>query len=145
MVRSNQITRAKSAVVWFKEVLQHASEDYENIGMAKTYAEIGEFYRDIATQITEANDTGKYKPFYESLHTLLTEVVPNESEAEIVRLELAEMVRNTIQQYATKLKVDGIEQKELNSDLDLIQKFVSSIKTTTELTEEHACSNDAVN
>lgn len=131
----NQITRAKSAVVWFKEVLQHASEDYENIGMAKTYAEIGEFYRDIATQITEANDTGKYKPFYESLHTLLTEVVPNESEAEIVRLELAEMVRNTIQQYATKLKVDGIEQKELNSDLDLIQKFVSSIKTTTELTE----------
>ena len=80
-------------------------------------------------------DTGKYKPFYESLHTLLTEVVPNESEAEIVRLELAEMVRNTIQQYATKLKVDGIEQKELNSDLDLIQKFVSSIKTTTELTE----------
>ena len=45
------------------------------------------------------------------------------------------MVRNTIQQYATKLKVDGIEQKELNSDLDLIQKFVSSIKTTTELTE----------
>ena len=45
------------------------------------------------------------------------------------------MVRNTIQQYATKLKVDGIEQKELNSDLDLIQKFVSSLKTTTELTE----------
>lgn len=132
---SNQVTRAKSAVDWFRDVLDNAPEGYPNLGMAKAYASIGVFYRDITTDVTEANDKGKYKPLYLNLSELLETVASDENEAEIVRLELIEITRSAIQQYATKFKSDGVTKDEISSMLQKVSDLAYSIDTTADITE----------
>lgn len=125
----NQVTRAKSSVEWFQDVIDSAPDDYDNIGMAKVYANIGIFYRDIATNITEANDKTKYKELFDNINELLVTVAIDETESEIVRLELLELARNSIQQYATKLKIDGVSKSEITEMYDEISTLLNSIQT----------------
>lgn len=132
----SQIAKAKSSVEWFQDVIDNAPQGYENIGMAKVYANIGIFYRDITTNITEANDKGKYAPLFKNLTELMDSVADNESESEIVRLELIELTRAAIQQYATKFKVDGITQQQLTELYDKVSSAVNSIEPTADKTEE---------
>lgn len=132
----NQVTKAKSSIEWFEDVLNNAPKDYENLGMAKVYANIGIFYRDITTDITEANDKGKYKPLFDNLNELLNSVAKDENESEIVRLELLELSRNAIQQYTTKFKLDGVSQSDMTKMFDLISTTVKTIETTADKTEE---------
>lgn len=132
----NQVTKAKSSIEWFEDVIDNSPDAYENIGMAKVYANVGIFYRDITTAITEASDKGKYQPLFENLSELIDTVAMDYNETEIVRLELLELSRSAIQQYATKFKNDGISQSELDSMLDNIEIIAKSIDTTTELTDE---------
>ena len=132
----SQITKAKSSIEWFQDVLDNAPDGFENLGMAKVYANIGIFYRDITTNITEANDKGKYKPLFENLTELMNSVATDENESEIVRLELIELTRGAIQQYATKFKVDGVTQNELMELYDLAADTVNSIDASTDKTDE---------
>lgn len=132
----SQFSRAKSSVEWFQDVLNNAPEGYENLGMAKVYANIGMFYRDITTNITEANDKGKYLPLYENLSELMDTVGSNTEESEIVRLELVELVRGSIQQYATKFKLDGITKQQLTDLYDSVSRTAESVVATTDKTEE---------
>lgn len=132
----SQITKAKSAIEWFEDVIENANEDYENLGMATVYANIGIFYRDITTNITEANDKGKYEPLFENLSELINCVAIDESESEIVRLELLELTRIAIQQYASKFKIDGITQLDIERLYDDVVEIVYSVETTTDKTDE---------
>lgn len=132
----SQITKAKSAIEWFQDVISNAPEGYANLGMARVYANIGIFYRDITTNITEASDKGKYKPLFENLAELMNLVAVDENESEIVRLELIELTRGAIQQYATKFKVDGVAQDRLTDLYNTVAKAVESIETTTDKTAE---------
>lgn len=127
---NNQVTRAKSSIEWFQDVVDNSTEAYENYAMAKVYANVGIFYRDISVAITEADDRGKYKPLFENLKELMSSVAENDKEPEIVRLELLELSRLAIQQYATKFKIDGVEKKEIESMLDDISRVVNSINTS---------------
>ena len=132
----NQVTRAKSALEWFQDVVDQAPADYENLGMAKAYASIGMFYRDITTNITEASDKGKYKPLFENLTELIPAVAENAEENEIVRLELVELARSALQQYATKFKVDGVTEQEILGLYQQLEKVTGEINTTTDVTDE---------
>lgn len=132
----NQITRAKSALEWFQIVIANASEDYENLGMAKVYAGIGEFYRDIQTSIVEADDKGKYAPLFANLEELLNSVAVNEGESEIVRLELLELSRSAIQQYATKFKLDGIKKEQITDMFTQIEKLLTGMTVPLEDTSD---------
>lgn len=132
----NQVTKAKSSVEWFQDVIENAPAGYKNLNMAKVYANIGTFYRDITTDITEASDKGKYKPFFDNINELLNSVATDEEESEIVRLELLELSRSAIQQYATKFKGDGISEKDITKMYELVEKTVTGITTTADKTEE---------
>ena len=132
----SQIAKAKSSIEWFQDVIDSAPDGYENLGMAKVYANIGIFYRDITTNITEANDKGKYKPLFENLTELMNSVAANENESEIVRLELIELTRGAIQQYATKFKVDGITEDQLTELYNSVANTVKAIETTADKTDE---------
>lgn len=132
----SQVAKAKSSIEWFQDVLDNAPDDYENLGMAKVYANIGVFYRDIATNITEANDKGQYESLFENLTKLMNSAAADENESEIVRLELIELTRGTIQQYATKFKVDGVSETQLSELYNLVSDTVNSIDTTTDKTDE---------
>lgn len=131
----NQITRAKSSIEWFEDVIDSAPKDYENLGMANIYANIGIFYRDITTYVTEASDKGKYKPLFENLDKLLEQVASDEEESEIVRLELLDLCGGALRQYATKFKGDDVPKEELLAMLDTISSTAASIETTADLTE----------
>lgn len=132
----NQITKAKSAVEWFQDVVESAPTGYKNLNMAKVYANIGTFYREISTDITEASDKGKYKPFFDNINELLNSVAIDENESEIVRLELLELSRSALQQYATKFKGDGISETDIMKMYDLVEKTATEITTTADKTEE---------
>lgn len=132
----NQITKAKSSIEWFQNVIDNAPEGYENIGMANVYANIGIFYRDITTNITEASDKGKYRPLFDNLTELVNTVATNENEGEIVRLELIELTRNSLQQYATKFKMDGVTHDEIKDLYNQIASIVRKIETTADKTED---------
>ena len=108
----NQVTRMKSAIEWFQDVVNNAPEDYQNLSMAQVYANIGEFYRDISINTVEASDKGLYQPFFVKMNELVDQVSGNESESEIVKLELLELARSSLQQYATKFKADGVPYEE---------------------------------
>lgn len=131
----NQVTRAKSAIEWFQDVVDQAPQDYENLGMAKAYASIGMFYRDITTNITEASDKGNYKPLFDNLMELIPAVAENADENEIVRLELVELTRGALQQYATKFKVDGVTEQEILSLYQQLEQVTDAIQTTTDVTD----------
>lgn len=131
----NQVTRAKSAIEWFQDVVDQAPQDYENLGMAKAYASIGMFYRDITTNITEASDKGNYKPLFHNLTELIPAVAENADENEIVRLELVELTRGALQQYATKFKVDGVTEQEILSLYQQLEQVIDAIQTTTDVTD----------
>ena len=132
----SQIAKAKSSIEWFQDVLDNAPEGYENLGMARVYANIGIFYRDITTNITEASDKGKYEPLFENLTQLMDSVAADENESEIVRLEMIELTRGAIQQYATKFKVDGITKEELTALYELVVDTVDSVEATADKTED---------
>lgn len=132
----NQITRAKSSSQWFDEALANAPDGYENEGMAMAYSSVGKFYRDITTDITEANDKGKYEPLYENLLMLMDTVAADEAESEIVRLEIIEMARSAIQQYVTKFKADGITEAELTKLYEKVEDSVNNVDTTVDKTTE---------
>lgn len=129
---SDEFTGAIYAVEWFSDV----PEGYKDYGMASTYANIGSFYRNIARYVVEASDKGQYKPFFENMQKLLNSVALNENESEIVRLELLEMSRSALQQYATKFKGDGITQKQMQDMYTTISDTVNSIATSVDKTEE---------
>lgn len=131
----NQVTRAKSAIEWFQDVVDQAPQDYENLGMAKAYASIGMFYRDITTNITEASDKGNYKPLFDNLTELIPAVAENADENEIVQLELVELARGALQQYATKFKVDGVTEQEILSLYQQLEQVTDAIQTTTDVTD----------
>ncbi len=131
----NQLTRAKSAIPWFQDVLDNAPKDYENLGTAKVYANIGIFYRDITTNITEASDKGQYAPLFDNLQELVSTVAADEAEKEIVRLEMLEMARAALQQYATKFKLDGVAYEKLSQMHSSISDIARSISPTAETTQ----------
>jgi serine/threonine-protein kinase len=104
--------------------------------MARVYANIGIFYRDITTNITEASDKGQYAPLFANLQELLSTASADETEKEIVRLEMLEMARSALQQYATKFKLDGLSYEELSGMHRSISDIVETIGTTADTTEE---------
>lgn len=133
---NNQITKAKSAVVWFQDVVDNAPEGYTNFGMATVYENIGVFYRDITTNIAEASDKGKYAPLLANLAELVDTVATDETESELVRLELLELTRSAIQQYATKFKIDEVPQEDLKDLLETIEQIAEGIAVTEDTRPE---------
>lgn len=132
----NQVTRMKSAIEWFQDVVNNAPEDYQNLSMAQVYANIGEFYRDISINTVEASDKGLYQPFFVKMNELVDQVSGNESESEIVKLELLELARSSLQQYATKFKADGVPYEDILAFYEKVQEGVDAIETTTDTTAE---------
>ncbi len=131
----NSITRAKSAVGWFDAVLENTEKDDPERGLAEVYARIGKFYRDIATDVTEGSDRGKYRPLFTDIRKLLGDVAGDASESEMVRLRLLLFSEAMLEQYAGKFRGDGIRREELEALLSELRNITTAMTTTTETTE----------
>lgn len=132
----NLAVRGKYAAEWFGDVLVYAGEEWEHLAMAKVYARIGMFYRDITMDVLEANDRGKYSALWKDVQILLEEVAQDEQESEIVRLELLAFLQNVIWQYAYKLKLDGVDEDSVRAVFSEVLQIASAIEATTDRTRD---------
>lgn len=140
----NQVTRMKSSIEWFQDVINNAPEDYDNLGMARVYSSIGEFYRDISINTVEASDKGLYLPFFEKMTQLVDIVCADKAESEIVKLELLELARSSLQQYATKFKTDGVSSEAINALYQKVEENVKAIETTTDITDDKKATTESL-
>ncbi|MBD5143046.1 MAG: serine/threonine protein kinase [Ruminococcus sp.] len=146
---TNQMTKSKRAVKWFKLMLDYINENQENeiilnyqkdtenskkLGLAESYEEIGAFYEEIAGQIKQGKDDGAYKNLFWNLQNLMDKLTTKDREKTmIVRLELLEMVRYSLHRYATDFKRDGIEETSAKS----LYKRVQNVLNTIDLDKTH--------
>lgn len=132
----NQITRMKSSIQWFEDAVEYGDASSDNYLMASTYKEIGKFNRDITLQIEEADDKGKYAPYWENLEKLTEQISNSKNENEIIELEIYKLVMYSIENYARKFKADDISQEQMNSLYKAVQQAVSDVSTSTDKTKE---------
>lgn len=130
---TSQVTRMKSSIEWFKNVVDNVTEDYPNYKMADAYATIGSFYRDIQIKVDEAENTkGSYKPYFDKINELVDTTCSDDSEREIVKVQLLEFARYSLQTYTTKFKGDDITLEE---QLQLLQKVREYLEEMNESDE----------
>lgn len=130
----NQITRMKSAIGWFKDAVEYGGTTSSYYAMAKIYQEIGTFHKDISLNIEEAEDKGKYAPYWKNLEELVD--IAKNDENEIVELEVCRLAVYSIETYARKFKNDGISQVQMNTLYSRISNLVSSVSTMSDKTAQ---------
>ncbi|MDR1953825.1 MAG: serine/threonine protein kinase [Clostridiales Family XIII bacterium] len=133
---SNRSTRMRSSVRWFKDVLDFSSEQDENYRIAQIYHDIGLFNENINTDVAEASDTGKYKPYWDNLIELMGLLSESESDTEIVSLTVDSIVLEAIGVYARKFAADGITESEMRALYDEAVADAQRVNTTTDKTEQ---------
>lgn len=133
---TNQLTRAQNSVFWFSETCQYSSDDYEDKGTAKAYVSIGEFYRDIQSKVDKGKDRGMYKTLFYDLQDVVATIAQNSAESDKVRLDVIELARSAVHQYATGFKKDGITQTQLTTLLNNIEQCIKGISDSTTLIEQ---------
>lgn len=126
---NNQSTRMKSARNWFNDVVSHADSSYENYDMAVVYASIGEFYANIQTAVEEADDSGMYGEYWRDLTELAEMMEEENTDKEIVSLEMYRLIINSIENYAVKFRNDQIEETELRNMMQKIEELFSGTGT----------------
>lgn len=132
---SDNTTRSKSASQWFKDAVEYLGKNDDNYNMAKVYNTIGEFNSTITVNIEEANDKGKYKPYFNSLQSLV-DMQKNNEEDEIVQLELYNLTISALENYARKFKNDGITQEEMLSLYNDIVEAVNKVEIVSDETDK---------
>lgn len=132
----NQITRMKSSIQWFEDAVNYGSKDSPNYLMSSIYKEIGKFNRDINLQIEEADDKGKYTPYWENLEKLTQQISNADNESEIIELEVYKLAMYSIENYARKFKADDISQARMESLFSTVKQAVSQVSTSTDKTTE---------
>lgn len=130
----NQVTKMKSSIEWFEDVMKYAPENYENIEMARIYHDIGVFNRDITLNVQEASDKGMYLPYYENIKGLLNTI--NQDDNEIVNLELYKLAMYSIDNYARKFKADGVLEEDIRSVYEDVKARTLNMTTTTDKTTQ---------
>lgn len=127
----NPVTRARYAVKWFEKVIDTVGtdSDYENLGMAVVYSEVGNFYTQVTKNITQKDDAGTYLPLFEDLCTLMSKIAADSTEKANVRLELCALTENALEQYAVKFKVDKVTREEITELYDGLVNCLDGIDT----------------
>ncbi|MGM0903004.1 MAG: serine/threonine protein kinase [Bacillota bacterium] len=132
----NQITRMKSSIQWFEDAVRYGSEDRDYYEMATIYRDIGKFNQDITLQIEEAADKGKYLPYWENIKVLIKLVDENPDENEMVKLELYKLTMFSIETYARKFKLDGVEESDIRAVTEAVKQSTNTVDVTAEKTEQ---------
>ncbi len=129
----SNITRAKEAAPWFKKVIDSASEKFPDLGRAKVYYNIGNFYNSILIATKEGTDKGMYKDLFNDCALLVNTIAVDEDELEVVRLESLNFTLNSIASYATKIKTDGIKREDVNTLIATIENTTATIDSNLEV------------
>lgn len=129
----NDITRMKSSVNWFDDVVNIGGEENKNYSLARIYEGIGEFNKDVTLKVNEASDSGSYKPYYEKLTKLYNSLQYEDNE--IVRLEGYKLCLSALETYSRKFMQDGISEEDMNTFVSNLKKGVNLVDASTDKTK----------
>lgn len=110
------------AVPWFE-----LSQDYSE--MAAVFEKIGIFYRDINKRIQESSDEGMYRECFIQLSKLCADITDNT--AELVSLEVYKLIIHSIETYARKFCIDGVELENISDLYGRVAQNVRKMRTTS--------------
>ena len=130
---NNQVTRMKSSIQWFDDACQYGSQEDDYYTTAKVYKEIGQFNRDIILHVEEAADKGIYLPYFENLNSLMQTV--DKEENEIVNLEVYRLCMYSIENYARKFMLDGVDKTQIEEFYQQVYTYTDKLVTTTDKTQ----------
>ncbi len=135
----NQITRVKSAIPWFEDVVQYCEEyqvDFKYLNMAKVFRDIGVFNRDYSINIQEASGKGTYIHYFESLEELRKFLVANQDEDEVVLWEAYKIIAYSLDTYMQKFKSDGVDKDSMLAFCKQVQSTIENLEATDDITLE---------
>lgn len=132
----NQVTRIKSSIQWFDDVVQYGNESDDFYTMANIYRDIGVFNREINIKIEEAADKGLYAPYWDNIKELVDLIASGKDESEIVALEVYKLAINSIETYARKFKADGVTYDDITEVFQNVQVATDNVATTSDKTEQ---------
>ena len=126
----------KSSIQWFEDAVAYGSETDSFYTMATVYRDIGKFNRDITLDIEEASDKGKYAPYWENIKELVNTVAEESDESEIIQLEVYKLAMYSMESYARKFKVDGIDKSDMETVFATVQAAAKNMPTTSDKTSQ---------
>ncbi|MBQ3692234.1 MAG: serine/threonine protein kinase [Clostridia bacterium] len=115
-----------NSIVWFEDTVDYGGVSYEHYKDAEIYKSIGEFDKNINTKINHGEDTGEYGKYWDSIKSLVTEIMDNE-ETDLMQLEVCKLAMNAIEDRARDFKRDGVAQDDMQNVYDIVLAKVSEI------------------
>lgn len=136
--QDNQITRVKSAVPWFNDVINYCDSyniEFSNYNIAKIFRDIGVFNREYSINIQEASGKGTYIEYFNRIVELNEFVIDNPDEDEIVIWEAYKVMTYSLENYMQKFKSDGVSREEIEGLIESIREHVKVLEATDDITE----------
>lgn len=121
---NNKITRMRNAAPYFAEAIFTENGETlskENFEMACTYYNIGKFYNDIITNMSE-NTNELYINFWNDLHSLIDYVIESNSKNDLVCLETYRTALDALDSYSSYFRDCGFTYDEQTEFFELIKE-----------------------
>ena len=134
----NELTRVKSAIPWFSDVVNICDENglnFSHYSMSQIFRDIGIFNRDYSLNIQEASGNGTYITYWNNLNQMMDYLDSNGEEEELVLWEGYQVISFSVENYMNKFKVDGVTREEMETLCTRLQEVVNRLDATDEKTE----------
>lgn len=135
----NQITRVKSAIPWFEDVVRYCEEyniEFQYQDMARVFRDIGVFNRDYSINIQEASGKGTYIEYFARLEELRNFLLENQDEDEVVVWEAYKIIAYSMDTFMQKFKSDGVDKDSMLSFCEQVQSETQILDATDDITIE---------
>lgn len=135
----NQITRVKSAIPWFEDVVRYCEEyniEFQYQNMARVFRDIGVFNRDYSINIQEASGKGTYIQYFARLEELRNFLEENQDEDEVVVWEAYKIIAYSLDTYMQKFKSDGVDKESMLLFCDQVRSATQILDATDDITVE---------
>ncbi|MCI7438362.1 MAG: serine/threonine protein kinase [Coriobacteriaceae bacterium] len=138
--RSTQLegrsARIRAAGEWMRAAASDPS--YENHDIAQVYADIADFNSNIVPLINEGSDQGVYSPYFSNLQTLVSSMA--NSENDVMKLETANLVLDSLTTYPRKFRADGISEDDMHAVAGDARQLAEGVFPTTALLDAERAS-----
>lgn len=113
---------------WFEDALGYNSDKSDE---ARVFYNLGNFKKNLSMAIVEASDSGMYKDYWDGLME-----AKKYNTGEIVEVQINSAIIDAVSSYAYRLKTDGVEFEEINSEIERIDKYLNEATVSTEKSKE---------
>lgn len=146
----NALIRIKKATPWFEEVVRLQSdmtsaEDESMASLAKVYAAIGRFHKDITLLVKESGDVGLYKSYFAELKKLVDFCDDEALKEERVYTETVRICLYSLEGYTKNFKADGIQKEEVTALFRRVCQLLDKQQTRIGQTENWRSLSGKVN